>query len=269
MKGIKALVVLIGLLSTFSCTTLSVEELAENHRQKGVSYMDKSNYELAMIEINKAIELNPNFARAYYNRGMCYYYTNRHELALTDYRRSLELDPNFVRADYANANIAMILFNRNDFANAAIYVEKALAINPNNGTALSIKKQIEENASGTGNTGNPPANTAKNQLQNEIDTQFSQINKAQYEYKKEGTSLDNLLGIGATFQTGKKYKVLVLTGMNSQQGSIFTDSVTAYIDAQRKIPSQLSNYYEKYYIYFTTTQTTKNDVYINLEYIEL
>ena len=226
--------------------------------------MEKEDYEHAIAELKKAIEIYPDFARAYYNRGICYYNTNRLDFAMDDFKTALEIDPGFVRADFANADIALIYIHRKDYLNAAVYSERALAIDPENSTALDINRQIEEKK-----IEEEADRIAKNELESEINAQFGQIDKTLYEDKDEGTWIAALLGIGSVFQNGLKYRVQVITGADTRPGAVFTDSVAAYIDPEKQMPRRLIDYSEKYYIYFTVTEISGNDVYINLEYTEL
>ena len=48
-------------------------------------------YELAIINYSKALEINPNYANAFYNRGFCYANLKKHELAITDYNKAIEI----------------------------------------------------------------------------------------------------------------------------------------------------------------------------------
>jgi tetratricopeptide (TPR) repeat protein len=49
-------------------------------------------YNPAIKHFQRAIELDPKFARAYDNRGLCYYYQNQNDLAVADFRKAIELD---------------------------------------------------------------------------------------------------------------------------------------------------------------------------------
>ena len=62
-------------------------------------------YERAIEDYNKAIELNPNFANAYKCHGDAYYLLEQYERAIEDYNKAIEdynkaieLNPNFADA---------------------------------------------------------------------------------------------------------------------------------------------------------------------------
>ncbi|WP_072622333.1 tetratricopeptide repeat protein [Spirulina major] len=53
---------------------------------------------------SQAIEIDPNFAYAYYNRGLAYSNLKRYEEAITDYTSAIEIDPNDASAYYNRGN---------------------------------------------------------------------------------------------------------------------------------------------------------------------
>jgi len=68
---------------------------------RGNRYLDISQYNKSILNYNKAIELDPNYAEAYIGRGTwfyVYYYANYYDLyqlglAIEDYTKAMELDP--------------------------------------------------------------------------------------------------------------------------------------------------------------------------------
>jgi tetratricopeptide (TPR) repeat protein len=57
--------------------------------------------EEAIIEFNKAIQVNPKFAPAYNNRGISYFNQRHLDLSISDFNKTIELDPTFAGA-YSN-----------------------------------------------------------------------------------------------------------------------------------------------------------------------
>ena len=51
-------------------------------------------YGKAIADYNKAIELDPNHASAYYNRGCAYGEIGAYDKAVADYNKAIELNPN-------------------------------------------------------------------------------------------------------------------------------------------------------------------------------
>ncbi|MFN7247200.1 MAG: trypsin-like peptidase domain-containing protein, partial [Microcystis sp.] len=60
----------------------------------GVIYSNQQKYELALSDYNKAIDINPNYAEAYYNRGILYKNLQKYDLALSDYSKAIDINPN-------------------------------------------------------------------------------------------------------------------------------------------------------------------------------
>ena len=56
------------------------------------------NYDAALADYTRALELDPNLAQAYNNRGTTYAILKNYDAALADYTRALELDPNYAQA---------------------------------------------------------------------------------------------------------------------------------------------------------------------------
>lgn len=67
-------------------------------------------YEWDRVEenFNMAIELDPDYAPAYFQRGILFYTMTRREYALSDFETYLELEPDGIHAEEAQANIESI-----------------------------------------------------------------------------------------------------------------------------------------------------------------
>jgi tetratricopeptide (TPR) repeat protein len=61
---------------------------------RGIAYGNKKDYDRAITDFNKAIELDPKYAAAYVGRAAGYANKSDRDRAIADYRKSLELDPN-------------------------------------------------------------------------------------------------------------------------------------------------------------------------------
>jgi tetratricopeptide (TPR) repeat protein len=80
----------------------------EYYNRAGTHYMNHD-YEAQLEDLNKAIELDPNMAEAYFMRGNLYAHNlpkerGGEEKALADYTRCLELKPNDASARWNRAN---------------------------------------------------------------------------------------------------------------------------------------------------------------------
>jgi tetratricopeptide (TPR) repeat protein/WD40 repeat protein len=69
---------------------------------RAAAYREMGNPRAAMADLDKAIELAPNFGRAYYNRANVFRWLGDNESAERDYRKALELEPSGQTALAAN-----------------------------------------------------------------------------------------------------------------------------------------------------------------------
>ena len=64
---------------------------------RGLAKTFLKEYEGAIKDYDKAIELDPNFAPAYHNRGIAKYELKQYSEAIADYDKAIELDPNYAQ----------------------------------------------------------------------------------------------------------------------------------------------------------------------------
>ncbi len=63
-------------------------------------------YERAISDYTKAIDINPRFVKAYYNRGLCCADNDEYDRAISDWTKAIEIDPLFADA-YNNRGFAL------------------------------------------------------------------------------------------------------------------------------------------------------------------
>lgn len=80
--------------------------IGENTRNNVVDY------EIVMSDLNKVIELAPDFAYAYYNRGRLYFDIKDYQAALADYTSAINLNADFAEA-YFNRGLIYIFLGNN------------------------------------------------------------------------------------------------------------------------------------------------------------
>ena len=91
------------------------------------------NYRGAIADYGKAIQLQPDYAKAYHNRGYTKVVLEKHLSAITDFDEAIRLKP-----DYDSAYVNRGLAKKNAFGNPSIAISdynKAIHINPNNAAA--------------------------------------------------------------------------------------------------------------------------------------
>ncbi len=77
---------------------------AEAYNNRGIAYRNLDKLQQSVADYTKAVELNPNYAEAYNNRGIAYSKLGQLYLAICDYNESIELNPQFAEAYNNRAN---------------------------------------------------------------------------------------------------------------------------------------------------------------------
>jgi len=81
-----------------SYPTFSLELLIRLHRNRGLAYRNLKEYQRAIEDYSRAIELDPTYVYAYNSRGLAYADLEEYQRAIEDYSRAIELDPTSVSA---------------------------------------------------------------------------------------------------------------------------------------------------------------------------
>ena len=81
----------------------------------GWAHHNKGQYDTAISDYNKAIEINPRDAWAYNNRGVAYLVKRQDDRAITDFTEAIELNPRLADA-YNNRGLAYYLKDQYDKA---------------------------------------------------------------------------------------------------------------------------------------------------------
>ncbi len=116
------------------------ELTSEEYFKKGYSYFNQSNFSDAIIQYDKAINLNPNYADAYIDRGASKANIGHFKDAIADYLKAEELG--FAKSVlYSNLGFAYYTLKQPD--SALIYFEKALNIDSSNANAYRWRGEIK------------------------------------------------------------------------------------------------------------------------------
>ena len=78
---------------------------------QGRTVFASGNYEQAINDFNKTIELNPKYAEAYTSRGIYYYASGIPRLAINDFNKTIELNPQNADAYYMRGSTYEMLGN--------------------------------------------------------------------------------------------------------------------------------------------------------------
>ena len=71
----------------------------------GNSSVYQEDYKSAIADYDRAIQLKPDYAKAYYNRGLAYDHQGKYSKAIADYNRAIQLKPDYAEA-YNNRGLA-------------------------------------------------------------------------------------------------------------------------------------------------------------------
>jgi len=100
---------------------------AEKVLNEGIKYGKQGNSDKAILSFTKAIELNPNYAYAYFNRGIVYGEKGELNRSISDYTKAIELDPNNA---IAYSNRALVYAGKENYNQTISDLTKAIEIKP-------------------------------------------------------------------------------------------------------------------------------------------
>ncbi len=116
---------------------------AEAYSNRGAAWQSKGQYDQAIADYGKALEINPRYAEAYYNRGVAWQSKGRYDQAIADYGKALEINPRYAEA-YSNRGNAWQ--GKGQYDQAIADYGKALEINPRYAEAYFNKGFVCEKA---------------------------------------------------------------------------------------------------------------------------
>ena len=126
-----------ALIERLTNTIKFVSHDAKAHYNRAFIHQTKPNpdYEQAISDYTRAIELNPDYIEAYNNRGVAYSVHN-HKKAISDYDRAIELNPDYIEA-YNNRGNSYARTSPPDYIKALLDYSQALELNPDNTVAYN------------------------------------------------------------------------------------------------------------------------------------
>lgn len=119
---------------------LSIKNTAIEHFQKGVNAYLNGRFDEALVEFNKAIEINPKDAKSYSNIGYIYYDRGDMINAFIYQSKAIEIDPELANAHFG---MAMIYKRQGDFINERKHLEEYLRIEPAGYYSRRAMEEIE------------------------------------------------------------------------------------------------------------------------------
>jgi len=95
---------------------------------RGENYQNQGDYEQAITEYTKAIQLDPSLSSPFYNRGIAYSRIGDYENAILDFTHVIETNPNDSEAYFERGNN---YFQKSDFESAIRDYSKVIQLIPN------------------------------------------------------------------------------------------------------------------------------------------
>ena len=124
-----------SLVILVSCSKYSPEFYFKNGNAK----YQLQDYRGAINDLDRAIEMNPEFIQAYHTRAMCFGELKKYDKAKADFDRTIELDP-----DYKNAYLNRAYYvkvNSGDFAGAIEDYNKFIELNEDGNNAFALNNR--------------------------------------------------------------------------------------------------------------------------------
>lgn len=116
----------IALLLVVIPTLESEKDKASAHKMLGTTFANKEEYDRALVEYNKVVELGAD-AATYNNRGFVYDKIGEYDRAIADYNEAIKLDPNNVSA---HNNRGVSYKDKGEYDLALSDLDKAIKIAP-------------------------------------------------------------------------------------------------------------------------------------------
>ena len=104
--------------------------------QDANSHFQRGEYDLAIANYTKAIELNSNFAEAHYSRGLANLWLLRHDDAIADCDKAIKIRPQYADAYHTRGNARA---GRNEHPEAIEDYNRALSYNPRHAKAFNSR----------------------------------------------------------------------------------------------------------------------------------
>ncbi|MGF1488818.1 MAG: tetratricopeptide repeat protein [Prochloraceae cyanobacterium] len=101
--------------------------ITDSYYKRGINFYELEKYSLSIRELDRAIELNPEWAEAYHTRGLTYAKLAEYKLAIADYTKAITInnDSADLYCDRANSYSKI-----SDYNNAILDYNKALTLDP-------------------------------------------------------------------------------------------------------------------------------------------
>lgn len=114
---------------------------AANHVELGWSLFQKGQYNDALAEYKKAIDLDDKNYRAYYDLGLAYRQVEKYDLAISSLQKALEIAPKSFEAHY---DLGLVYQHNGKFEQALQELQLAYKLNPGSTEIIYSLGQVYE-----------------------------------------------------------------------------------------------------------------------------
>ena len=125
-----------GSIGLFVFNKYRLKKLAADHLNKGTILAEKKQYDEAISNFDKAIELDPDNSVIYVKRGDAYDEKKQPEQALADFNRAIDLDP---KNSMAYRGRGLVHHTKKRLDEALADYNKAIELDPNNAKAYNSR----------------------------------------------------------------------------------------------------------------------------------
>jgi tetratricopeptide (TPR) repeat protein len=139
-KALTILAMLVVLLGAVHAHARSEEAIKRNNF--GAELMKQGRLDEAIVELEKAVQVDPDYAAAYFNLAYAYERRERVDDAIAQYKKALQLEPGNV---FGHNNLGVLLDKKGLYDEAIAVYEKALKIEPSNATVLANLANARKN----------------------------------------------------------------------------------------------------------------------------
>ena len=137
---------------------IEIDPRAESYYNRGFAYFSKNDLDKAIADWNSVVNLDPRDARAYRQRGNAYFTKGDYRLAVADYNRAIELEPGDAKAHY---NRGMVFKARGEADKAIADFNTVLTLANDRDAERDARTQLAELAPPSRGPGRAAGETAR------------------------------------------------------------------------------------------------------------
>ncbi|HXX80043.1 MAG TPA: tetratricopeptide repeat protein [Thermodesulfovibrionales bacterium] len=112
---------------------------AKDCNDRGITYSQEGQYDLAIADFNNALAIDPQLAETYNNRGIAYAKKGQYDRAISDFTRAVEINSTLSESFY---NLGITYATIGELERAISNLDKALEINSSDASAYLARSAI-------------------------------------------------------------------------------------------------------------------------------